>query len=149
MTIQFYPIQLFPNWFVEPIASFPRSAKIAMTRGPEIEQDAFEAIQGGEFIHKSHGCTVFHIVTTTKTMHCVGFRLSFIAIKWCFLFRHSFHGLHQWWKLGDQQPQHGPLPGLWRSSKGECAIFTDQRTNRLTYEERLGELFESGDTIAC
>ena len=31
-----------------------------MTRGPEIEQDAFEAIQGGEFLHKSHGFTVFH-----------------------------------------------------------------------------------------
>eukprot|EP00435_Cladocopium_sp_Y103_P071604 s649_g37.t4 len=31
------------------------------------------------------------------------------------------------------------IQGLWRSSKGECAIFTDQRTNRLTYEESLSD----------
>ena len=31
------------------------------------------------------------------------------------------------------------IQGFWRSSKGECAIFTDQRTNRLTYEESLSE----------
>ena len=36
----------------------------AKTRGPEIEQDAFEAIQGGEFLHKSHDLQCF-IVTNT------------------------------------------------------------------------------------
>ncbi|CAK9023145.1 unnamed protein product [Durusdinium trenchii] len=29
--------------------------------------------------------------------------------------------------------------GSWRSAKGECAIFTDPRINRLTYEESLSD----------
>ncbi|CAK9002516.1 Ultraviolet-B receptor UVR8 [Durusdinium trenchii] len=39
----------------------------------------------------------------------------------------------------DQPDAFEAIQGSWRSAKGECAIFTDPRINRLTYEESLSD----------